>query len=235
MIIVKGLQFKVKRNWYKFKFIFTVLKMLQEEQLQLLDQLRFGQSFSERKDALTSLKALEDSGSTKPLDIKTLLNDDDSVTRNYAIGAAGRMKNEELKSKLINDFAQSFDPILLISYIEAFISYDQTDFVIPLADKIKVLRKSPSKKVKQQDLEGDFILEQIIIPCLKYLEKHANKDHAEMIKSFLNDDDINVRWHALKMIDQFQIDISENQLIDIKEKDSSLLNREQASMMLDKK
>ncbi len=56
-----------------------------------------------------------------------------------------------------------------------------------------------------------------------------------MINSFLNDNDTNVRWHALKMIDQFQIDISENQLIEIKEKDSSLLNREQASMMLDKK
>ena len=209
--------------------------MLQEEQLQLLDQLRFGQSFSERKDALIGLKALEDSGLTKPLDIKTLLNDDDSVTRNYAIGAVGLMKIEELKSKLINDFAQSFDPIILISYIEAFISYDQADFVIPITDKIKVLQKSAPKKTKKQGLEGDFILEQIIIPCLKYLEQHADKDQAEMIKSLLNDDDTNVRWHALKMIDQFQIDISENQLIEIKEKDSSLLNREQASMMLDKK
>lgn len=209
--------------------------MLQEEQLQLLDQLRFGQSFSERKDALISLKAFEDSGLTKAADIKALLNDKDPVTRNYAIGAAGRMKIEELKSPLINNFAQSFDPILLISYIESFINYDQADFVIPITDKIKVLQKSVSKKANQQDLESDFILEQIIIPSLKYLGKHANKDYAELIRSFLNDDDMNVRWHALKMIDQFRIDISESQLIEIKKKDSSLLNREQASMMLDKK
>ena len=209
--------------------------MFQEEQLQLLDQLRFGQSFSERKDALISLKALEDSGLTKPLDIKTLLDDNDSVARNYAVGAAGRMKVEELKSKLINDFNQSFDPIILISYIEAFISYNQVDFVIPITDKIKVLQISAPKKAKQQTMESDFILEQIIISCLKYLEIHANKDHGEMIKSFLKDEDDNVRWHALKMIDQFQIDIPENQLIEIKEKDRSLLNREQASMMLDKK
>jgi hypothetical protein len=207
--------------------------MLQEKHHQLLDQLRFGQSFSERKNALISLKALEDSGLTKEVDIKALLNENDSVTRNYAIGAAGRLKIDDLKSKLINDFVKSFDPLILISFIEAFISYNQADFVIPITDKIKVLQQ-PSAKKSKQDLEGDFILEQIIIPCLKYLEKHGNKDHAKMIKLLLNDDDVNVRWHALKMIDQFQIDISRNQLIEIIEKDSSRLNREQATIMLEK-
>ena len=207
--------------------------MLQEKHHQLLDQLRFGQSFSERKNALISLKALEDSGLTKEVDIKALLNENDSVTRNYAIGAAGRLKIDDLKSKLINDFVKSFDPLILISFIEAFISYNQADFVIPITDKIKVLQQ-PSAKKSKQDLEGDFILEQIIIPCLKYLEKHGNKDHAKMIKLLLNDDDVNVRWHALKMIDQFQIDISRNQLIEIIEKDRSRINREQATIMLEK-
>jgi hypothetical protein len=208
--------------------------MLQEKHHQLLDQLRFGQSFSERKNALISLKALEDSGLTKEVDIKALLNENNSVTRNYAIGAAGRLKIKDLKSKLINDFDKSFDPLILISYIEAFISYNQADFVIPITDKIKVLQQPSAKKSKQQNLEDDFILEQIIIPCLKYLEKHGNKAHAKLIKSFLNDDDANVRWHALKMIDQFQIDLPKNQLIEIIEKDSSRLNREQATIMLEK-
>ena len=103
--------------------------MLQEKHHQLLNQLRFGQSFSERKNALISLKALEDSGLTKEVDIKALLNENDSVTRNYAIGAAGRLKIDDLKSKLINDFVKSFDPLILISFIEAFISYNQADFV----------------------------------------------------------------------------------------------------------
>ena len=209
--------------------------MLQEKHHQLLEQLRIGQSFSERKAALNRLKTLEDSGLTKEGDIKELLNENDAVTRNYALGAAGRLKVEGVKSKLISDFAKSFDPIILISFIEAFISYDQPDFIKPITDKIKVLQQSTAKKSKQKDLEGEFILEQIIIPCLKYLEKHGNKDQAEMIESFLCDDDANVRWHALKMIDQFQIDISKSQLNEIIEKDSSRLNREQATIMLEKK
>lgn len=208
--------------------------MLQEEHFQLLDQLRFGESFSERKDALISLKAYEDSGLTKDSDIKTLLNDDDSVTRNYAIGAAGRMKIESVIGKLIKDFAELFDPIILLSYVEAFIAYGKPDFVNPLSTKIKQLQGLAGKKTKHKALEGNFILEQIIIPSLKYFHQQGNASLKDTILSFLNDDDNNVRWHALKIIQQFQIKLPQNKLNEIAKKDPSRLNQELASIMLDK-
>ncbi len=206
--------------------------MLGNEQLTLLDRLRFGESAAERSQALKDLKLFELEKGWDEDDLIELLNDNDFVFQTYAIGAIGRQKIAKAETRLSELYVNSEDSLLLTALLEAFANIGHKGFVDIVVEKLKKL----TLKTKESNAaDYQFILDQIVVPSLKYFQIAGDSKAKSSVESFLSDSDINVRWHALITCDRLGLELGEEILNRLKTKDSYALVREQAAIMLDKK
>jgi hypothetical protein len=206
--------------------------MLQSEQIELLDKLRFSDRASERNLALRDLKRLELEGTFEADDLVRLLDEKDFVFQTYAIGAIGRLKIEKGIPALCKLYQTSNDPLILPALLETFAGFQSDAFVACVVGKFNQLLKNMDR---DQTGNQAFLLEQIIVPALKYLQVSGGKKIAETISCFLNNSDATIRWHALMTYEKLELPITEEELQKIVQSDSYALVREQASVMLEKR
>ncbi|MBU2515448.1 hypothetical protein KJ966_29380 [bacterium] len=206
--------------------------MLKDEQLTLLDKLRFGDTAAERSQALKDLMLIEVEGKFEKDDLLILLEENDSVTQSYAIGAIGRLKTNEAIPRLKQLFMNSNDPLILPTLLETFAKLGSNQFVEIV---VKRLREFAAKSSHDNSTNDPFLLDQVAIPSLKYFQVAGEKNIKDAIGCFLSDSNPTLRWHTLVTFDKLGIDISDGELITIEEQDKYALVREQAAIMLEKR
>ena len=206
--------------------------MLQDIHYRYLDQLKTGESFQDRKDALSNLEFLEKEGKTDEEDLERLLFEEDPAIQNYAIGALGRLHSKRCIPSLKRLFEQSSSPLVLVSILETFLKYGTTDFLDATIRKLQFLKEKGETKKKQKE-DYLFILDQILIASLKYIQVAGNQSVEKVVEPFLRYGESNVRWHTLKLYRDLGIPLDRKELRRIQKTDDSLLNRELASMMLE--
>ncbi|MCP4749708.1 MAG: HEAT repeat domain-containing protein [Proteobacteria bacterium] len=214
--------------------------MLRSDHYELLDKLRFGKSKEERSEALRQLIVFEADGKFEENDFLALLKNEDSVLQTYAIGALGRRRTESGMPLLKTMYLDSNNPLFLSKLLETFSQYGTDEFVKvvlkrlkkPVAKRKVRLRKSSSMETI---FDKDFILDQILVPSLKYLQIAGDPKVGKTIKAYLDHEDSNVRWHTLVAFDKLTVPISDVKLLAIEKEDEDTLVREQASIMLAKK
>jgi len=214
--------------------------MLQSHHYELLEKLRFGKTAQERKEVLHQLITFEDQGKFENTDYLRLLQDPDSVFQLYAIGALGRQKVDLGKDRLKAIYLDTANPLMLTEILTAFMAYGTGDFVDVV---LKKLKKSGKKKGPQPKagarldriFDGAFILDQILIPSLKYLQNAGNSGIEKSIRFLLDHEDEAVRWHTLLVYDKRGLPLKTKRLVQIKTDDQSALVRELAAIMLEKR
>lgn len=207
-----------------------------ESYYKYMDQLRFSQTADERKEALNILKILEAEGAVESRELLQLLKDEDPVIKTYAIGAVARQKIIEAGPVLQKMFEQSMDPLILRTLLDAFIEYNHSAFVKVTIRKIKRLNsfffRLLHARRKNVMFDDAFVLDQILVPTLKYFELCGYPKMKSFLKRFLKSKDPNVRWHTLKVFQKLDIQIPVAKLQQIEDNDSYAPNRELAGMML---
>ncbi len=213
--------------------------MLQTDHYELLDKLRFGKDNDERKEALKALINLEYEALFDSSDIQKLLDDEDPVIQVYAIGAIGRQQIASGIPELKKRYMESSDPLMLNELLTAFQHFESDEFLDIVIEKLRKLKKKPWLFQKRVPLTGSgtdnrFILSQILIPSLKYIQKAGNPSVEKTVKLFLDHEDANVRWYTLKVFDNLEIALKPEILQKIVNSDSSPLVREQAAIQVEK-
>lgn len=213
--------------------------MLQSDHYELLDKIRFGKDSDERREALQSLINLEYEERFDQSDILQLLEDDDPVIQVYAIGAVGRLKLTSGISALKKQYSESSNPLILNELLTAFQLFESDDFLDIVIEKLRKLNKKSGifEKLRSQtdsNSERRFILNQILIPSLKYIQEAGNQGVEKIVKQFLSHEDANVRWHTLKVFENLQIALKPELLQKLVESDASPLVREQAAILTTK-
>ena len=206
--------------------------MLQTEYIELLDRLRFGTKASERNQALNDLKILEMEGNYQAEDLLKLLDEKDFVFQTYAIGAIGRLKLAKGIPRLIRLYRDSNDPLILPVLLSTFLGFGKADFVDCVVEKIETLL---ARKESNPTGGYAFLLEQIIVPSLKYLQTAGDSRVERIARQFLTDPDPTVRWHALVTYDKLALPLADQILIQMTQQDKYALVREQAAVMLEKR
>ncbi len=212
--------------------------MLRSSHYELLDQLRYGESSVERKEALKDLIVFEQEGKFEDDDFLSLLKEKDKVFQIYAIGALGRQQVEKSIPLLTTLYKESNDPLILLALLDAFLLFESDAFVDVVLSRIKIPDKKKKAKKKNRStmiFDNGFILDQVIIPSLKYLQISGGSDIKDTILPYLDHDDSNVRWHSMVVFDKLEIPLDEKKLEEIKQADKSILVREQAEIMLIKR
>ena len=213
--------------------------MLQSDHYELLDRFRFGKSAEDRQQALNDLIIKEHNGDFDKKDLISLLENEDAVYQSYAISALGRTRIEGCASRLKSLFLKSNNPLLLTALIDTFIAYESDEFVDAVLKKLK----KPTKKVLFQKkntpsidtaFDDEMILEQILIPVLKYFQIAGNSKVGKTIENYLTHEDSNIRWHTLSAFDKLSIPLDGNRLAEIQANDENALVREQAAIMREK-
>ncbi|MBU2649176.1 hypothetical protein KKI24_30995 [bacterium] len=213
--------------------------MLQSNHYELLDKLRFGKDGEERKDALRALINLEYEAGFDDAGYLKLLADQDPVIRVYAIGATGRQKISAAIPELIKLFQESSDTLILNELLTAFLQYDSDDFLDIVIEKLRKLTKKSWLFSKRSPISGSrsdksFILNQILIPSLKYIEIAGNAKVEKTVRPFLDHEDANVRWHALQVFEKLKINLKKEILGRMHTSDPSPLVRELAAILVEK-
>ncbi len=214
--------------------------MLQSDHYELLDKLRFGKNSDERKEALKALINFEYEGRFEVADYLKLLAEEDPVFQVYAIGAIGRQKVGSANSELKRIYANSSDTMILNELLTAFQQFESDDFLDIVIEKLKKLNKKPwlfpgRYRTSGTGSDKAFILNQILIPSLKYIQTAGNDTSAKTVRQFLDHEEANVRWHALKVFDSQDIALKLETVSRLKESDSSPLVRELAAVLIEKR
>lgn len=205
--------------------------MSQSELIELLDRLRYSAKSSERNQALKDLKLMEAEGSISDEELLALLFDNDFVFKTYAIGALGRLKIEKAIKPLCDLYNTTLDPMVLTALVNTFIAYENNSFLDCVEKKLQQLLDQE----EEANSNVSFLLEQLVVPSLKYFQIAGESRIASTIERFLNDAEPTIRWHALLTFDKLNIYIADEKLKNLAENDTYALVREQASIMLTKK
>ena len=213
--------------------------MLQSDHYELLDRLRLSKSEEDRRQALNELMIKEQNGEFEQGDMISLLENRDPVYQAYAIGAVGRIRMEGCASQLKSIFLKSNNPLILVALLDAFLAFESDEFIDAVIKKLKNPRKKAGFLRKETSLietafDSEMILDQILVPALKYLQVAGNGGIGKKIEIYLAHDDSTVRWHTLSAFDKLSIPLDNNQLAEIKATDENALVREQAAIMLEK-
>lgn len=214
--------------------------MLQSDHYELLNKLRFGKNSDERKEALKALINFEYEGRFDAADYLKLLADEDPVFQVYAIGAVGRQKVNSAISDLKRIYTDSSDTMILNELLTAFQQFESDDFLDIVVKKLKKLSKKPLLFPNRSRSSGTgsdnaFILNQILIPSLKYIQTAGDANAEKTVRQFLDHEEGNVRWHALKVYENQEIAFKPETVSRMKESDSSPLVRELAAVLIEKR
>jgi len=214
--------------------------MLQAHHYKLLDLLSKSPSGQARNEALWQLQGLEAQGNITEIDLLQLLGEENQVIQLYAVGALGRSKAPSGIVPLKELFLKSNNPMILTQLVEAFLRYEKVDFLDVVLERLQPpsWRKKLGRKfraISSSPFNEDFLREQLLSPALKYLQVWAPPKVEKLLHGLLSHQDAQVRWHTLKVYDQRQLSIDKKTISAIAETDSSRLNRELASIMLEKK
>jgi len=209
--------------------------VLQSDHYELLDKLRFGKDSDERARALKELINLEYEVRFGESDFLQLLADEDLVFQVYAIGAMGRQKVKAGVPALKKIFANTTDTLILNELLTSFIQFESDDFLNIVIEKLRKLNRKPWFFHKNSKLDNEFILNQILIPSLRYIQIVGNAKVEKTVKGFLDHEDANVRWHAMMVFDKLGIPLKHDIVSRIMESDSSPLVKELAAILMEKR
>ena len=214
--------------------------MLESNHFEILERLRFSKSGEERQQALKDLIVREQSGDFDEKDLLSLLENEDTVYQTYAIGALGRLRMDNCTSQLKSVFLKSNNPLILAALLDAFVAYDTDEFVPVVLKKMKNPTRRPWFKKKNLSLmesvfDDEMILDQILVPSLKYFQIAGNRTVGKAIEPYLDHEDSMVRWHTLVAFDKLDIPLNDDRLAKIQTTDEDILVKEQVKIMRDKR
>lgn len=208
------------------------MNVMNENYYKLLRQLKSIDE-KERRYTLLSLKELEYQEVTQPSDIIEILQqeENDPILLSYAIGAVERMKITEAHSILKTLFLEQTHPILLVELLETFKKLKDPQFIPTVLKRFSNKKKSNISQV----FSTEFILDQILLPTLKYFQVVPQKKIKAFALNYLEHKDVKIRSNALKIFDSPHLLLDEAKLQNIASIDPSIIIREQAKIMLQKK
>ncbi|MBC8395036.1 MAG: hypothetical protein H8E17_21005 [Deltaproteobacteria bacterium] len=213
--------------------------MLQSDHYELLDRLRFGKDNDERKEALKALINLEYEVRFDEADFLKLLADEDPVFQVYAIGAMGRQKIKAGIPELRKIYLNASDTLILNELLTSFQQFESDDFIDIVVEKLRKLTKKSWSFLKNSSYDRDsdrgFILNQILIPSLRYIQMAGNAKVEKTVRVFLDHEDANVRWHSLMVFDKLGIPLKQDFISRMIESDPSPLVKELAAIMMEKR
>lgn len=185
----------------------------------LLRALHYGASLEERQEALEELKEQERRGKVSDKDLLPLLNSQDSYLQAYAIGGLGRIQAQSGIQPLKALFAESENPLLLTTLLEAFCDYGSEygseDFG-PLVLK-RITARSNWLGKERPSSEEDFLRNQILVPALKYFQISGFPKASKVLQKLIRHQDAMVRYHALLLFHKLNRGLKPEQIKDLLE------------------
>lgn len=216
--------------------------MLNPDHDQLLALLRKSATNEERRSTLETLVEYEEQQAIESDRLMELVKDDNVLIQSYAVGALGRRRDEKAIPRLIELYGECRNPVILTLLLDTFSEYGSSTFVDAVLRRLgapswKERVKRKLKRSEEEAFDYLFLQDQILIPSLKYLHRcdSLSPMAEKSLRNFLNHKDSNIRWHTLLIFDKFAFHLDEKELIEIQKNDTSRLNREQASIMLEKR
>ena len=194
----------------------------------------------ESKGALFSLKELEGNNEVSEEEILKVFDEaEDAVTLDYSIGAIERMKIKKGYPLLNQIYLESNNPLILQSLLETFLKLNKDDFLNAVLKRLEkpmsnVKKKKNTGSIMETLFDEEFILDQILITSLKYIQIHGNPKLKKLILPYLNHPDKKVRWNALVTLDNIGVKLDNKTLMKIKHENKDVLIREQVNIILDK-
>lgn len=213
---------------------------MNEKHYHLLKQLKDADP-EVRHDALMILMELESEEELVSDDFKDLLNQDDQVLQQYAIQAIGRNRIEDAYDVLADFFKNSMNPILLSTALSVFQETESPVFFDRVRNKLENAwqekpagGKKHSNDLMDQLFGEEELLDQILVPGLKYFQTLESIDHHEFLYAYLQHKNVHVRWNTLMIFNRLELPLDKTLLERISQNDTYAPIRELADIMLTK-
>jgi len=210
---------------------------MNERHLNALDLLSNGASPAIRRDAANQLFGFEQTGEISESDLLEMLSGDDLVVRSHAVRALGEIKSQQAAVPLIKLFKQSKDPLLLQELLEAFVLIGGEAFLPAVLGRIcpstwaRWLQKIRAKNNPDPLFDEPFIIEQILLDVLKYLQICPNVKFNRTLKALVNHDDPMIRLNCLRLYGKIGSLPANKTLERLQTQDPHPLVRQQATLM----
>ncbi|OGH03471.1 MAG: hypothetical protein A2600_10155 [Candidatus Lambdaproteobacteria bacterium RIFOXYD1_FULL_56_27] len=213
--------------------------MLEQQHYQVIDQLSSGADPAARLRAAEQLAAFEASGEITEDDLLGLLQSEELAIRAHAILALSGKKSQKATAPLSRLFVESNDPILLQELLEAFCAYGDDRFAAVVLKRIKkpsrFKRAAMLLRNRLEELfDGQFILDQILLSALKYLQVSGFAKPGKEIKALLEHKDPMIRLNCLRLYDRINDLPQQKRLQELVTRDPHPLVREAAAILMEK-
>jgi len=210
---------------------------MDEQHLQAFDQLSNGADPATRREAAARLFSFEQRGEISEDDLLTLLFGDDLVIRGHAVRALGEIKSQKAILPLSRLFESSQDPILLQELLEAFVLIGSEVFLPLVMNRISPsrwqvwLKKFKDKRQPKPLFDEPFIIEQILLDVLKYLQTCKTLKINRTIKGLLDHEDPMIRLNCLQLYGKIGCFPTNTTLEALQQHDPHPLVRQQANLL----
>ncbi len=208
--------------------------MLRIEIEDLITQL-FNKEKDKRSEAKSRLLALE---KEKEIVVDILLphlEDDNIITKSYAIGALCRISYENKFQRIEEIFLKEQDIMLMPVFFEHFLKEKTHSFEDCVLKKITQI-ESTLKKKKNESKEAIKLLSfyrQLIFDSLLYFQKFGSKKCHSLLSKLLEHKNPNIRYHALLGLSKTQGELTCSLLEKIIERGGGIVTQ-LAKMLLDR-
>lgn len=208
--------------------------MLRIEIEDLITQL-FNKQKEKRSEAKSKLLALEKEQEIVIEILLPHLEDDNIITKSYAIGALCRISCENKFQRIEEIFLKERDIMLLSVFFEHFLKEKQHSFEDCLLKKITQI-ESEFKKHKKKSKEEIKLLSfyhQLILDSLPYFQQFGSKKCHSLLYKLLEHKNPHIRYHALLGLSKIQGELTRSLLEKIIEKGGGIVTQ-LAKMLLDR-
>ncbi len=208
--------------------------MLRIEIEDLITQL-FHKEKDKRSEAKSRLLSLEKEGEIVIEILQPHLEDDNLVTKSYAIGAVFRIAFKNKFQKIEEIFLKEQNIILLPVFFENFLKEKEHSFENALLKKITKTESELNKHQAKNENVAKFksFYYCLVLDSLPYFQKFGSKKCHSLLYNLLEHKDLNIKYHALLGLFKTQAKLPKSLLEKIIEKGGGVAGQ-LAKMLLEK-
>ena len=207
--------------------------MLRIEIEDLMTQL-FNQEKSKRSEARSRLLSLEKEGEIVIEILQPHLEDDNLVTKSYAIGAIFRIAFKNKFQKIEETFLKEQNIMYLPVFFENFLKETEYSFEETMLKKIKKAESELKKQSteSEQAIKSRSFYYQLVLDSLSYFQKFGSKKCHSLLSDLLEHKNPNIRYHALLGLSKTQAKLPKSLLEKIIKRGGGIVTQ-LAKMLLD--
>ena len=207
--------------------------MLRIEIEDLITQL-FNQEKSKRSEARSRLLSLEKEGEIVIEILQPHLEDDNLVTKSYAIGAIFRIAFKNKFQKIEETFLKEQNIMYLPVFFENFLKETEYSFEETMLKKIKKAESELKKQSteSEQAIKSRSFYYQLVLDSLSYFQKFGSKKCHSLLSDLLEHKNPNIRYHALLGLSKTQAKLPKSLLEKIIKRGGGIVTQ-LAKMLLD--